>query len=319
MPIDIGIPVKLVQRMGLRGVALTSATMAPRLRPRARTAHKGSNGHLLVLAGSTGKTGAALLCGRGALHGGAGLVTFAVPEDCNPIFETALAEAMSVPLPGSQGLLSHTDVAAIRALAVGKAALVLGPGIGIAETTKQLVLSLYAELQLPMVVDADALTLLAAHPDILRHPAGPRVFTPHPGEMARLLAAPLDTIQKDRLAAAQWLVNESAAGLPPLITVLKGAGTVVADAHGAWAINTTGNPGMATGGMGDVLAGLIGGLLAQGHDPWEAACLGVFVHGLAADRLAMNQPYGYTATAVAQTLPLVLGALSKEFKEEIIC
>jgi len=306
--IDIGIPAKLVARMGLQGTLL-DRELADLLRPRPATAHKGVNGHLLILAGSAGKTGAALLCGRGALRSGAGLVTFAVPGDLNPIFETAIAETMSVPLPASQGFLSIDDYQRIEALCTGKNGIVLGPGIGTEEATVQLVLRLYNAYPGPMVADADALAILAGHPDILRNPAGARIFTPHPGEMARLLDTSIEAIQADRLAAAQWLGGDGAVGRPPLITVLKGAGTVVAAAGGDWAINGSGNPGMATGGMGDVLAGIIGGLLVQGHDPWEAACLGAHLHGLAADRIAADRPYGYTATEVARHLPQVIGSL----------
>ncbi len=171
-----------------------------------------------------------------------------------------------------------------------------------------------------MVVDADALNILAAHPEVIRKPAGPRIFTPHPGEMARLLGSTIEAVQADRLAAAQWLNQDMAADSPPMITVLKGAGTVAAAATGEWAINGTGNPGMGTGGMGDVLAGIIGGLLAQGHAPWQAACLGVYLHGLAADQIAVDRPYGFSATEVAQILPQVIGTFIKPFNQEnIIC
>jgi len=316
--IDIGIPAKIVARMELAGSVLDRA-LAARLRPRDRAAHKGSNGHLLILAGSAGKTGAALLCGRGALHSGAGLVTFAVPADLNPIFETGLAESMSVPLPASQGLLSADDYGQIEAIAVGKNALVLGPGIGTAATTAELVLRLYRENSSPQVVDADAIAILAGHPEVLRRPAGPRIFTPHPGEMARLLGTTVEAVQADRLRAARWLDGEALTDGPLMLTVLKGAGTVVAATNGAWAINPTGNPGMATGGMGDVLAGIIGGLLVQGHGPWEAACLGVYLHGLAADRIGAGRPYGYTATQEAQTLPEVLGSLLNQPNKEALC
>jgi len=316
--VDIGIPAKIVARMALPGSVLDSA-IAGRLRQRDRAGHKGSNGHLLILAGSAGKTGAALLCGRGALHSGAGLVTFAVPGDLNPIFETAIAESMSVPLPASRGFLAVDDYTHIATVAAGKNALVLGPGIGTEEATAQLVLRLYRENSSPQVVDADALTILAGQPDVLRQPAGPRIFTPHPGEMARLLGTTVTQIQTDRLQAAQWLNAEATADWPPMITVLKGAGTVVAAASGAWAINTSGNPGMATGGMGDVLAGIIGSLLAQGYDPWEAACLGVYLHGLAADRIGAHRPYGYTATEVAQFLPQVIGSLINQPNKETLC
>ena len=316
--IDIGIPAKIVTLMQLQGSVL-DGTMASRLRRRAKAAHKGSNGHLLILAGSEGKTGAALLCGRGALRSGAGLVTFAVPELLNPIFETAIAEAMSVPLRGSQGFLSIDDYQRIETVAAGKNGIVLGPGIGTEEATAHLVLRLYSENSCPQVVDADALNILANHPDILRRPAGPRIFTPHPGEMARLLGSSVEQVQMDRLQAAQWLNAEANADWPPMITVLKGAGTVIAAASGAWTINTTGNPGMGTGGMGDVLAGIIGSLLVQGYHPWEAATLGVYLHGLAADRIASGRPYGYTASEVAQTLPEVIGNLFTQTNEEKLC
>ncbi len=316
---DIGIPAKLVARAGLLGATLDANTV-DLLRRRDTTAHKGSNGHLLILAGSEGKTGAALLSGRAALRCGAGLVTFAVPGDLNPIFETALAETMSVALPASRGHLSIADYERIAALAEGKDALVLGPGIGTEEATAELILRLYTDHPTPQVVDADALNILAAHPEAIRRPAGPRIFTPHPGEMARLLGAPINTIQQDRLAAAQWL-NKSATenDLPPLITVLKGAGTVVASAKGKWAINTSGNPGMGAGGMGDVLSGLIGGLLAQAYSPWNAATLGVYLHGLAADHIAQTRPYGYTASDVADMLPQVIGLCLNPNPQESPC
>ncbi|MDD2462393.1 MAG: NAD(P)H-hydrate dehydratase [Desulfobulbus sp.] len=304
--VDIGIPTKVVERMALKGEVLDQTT-AMLLNKRDKTAHKGSNGHLLILAGSEGKTGAALLSGQGALRCGAGLVSFAVPADLNPIFETVLAEAMTLILPSSRRFLSIDDFPLIDTLAQGKDALVIGPGIGTDPATAELVLRFYCDSPAPMVIDADALNILAAHRDLIRLPAGPRIFTPHPGEMARLLECSIAEIQADRLQAAQWL--NDAVNCPELITVLKGAGTVVAANNGRWAINTTGNPGMGTGGMGDVLAGIIGGLLTQGYSPWQAATLGVYLHGLAADSIAANQPYGFTATEVAQALPRVLGTL----------
>jgi NAD(P)H-hydrate epimerase len=317
--IDIGIPAHLTARMRLPGTLLDHSFLAHHLRPRPATVHKGANGHLLILAGSTGKTGAALLCGHGALRSGAGLVTFAVPGDLHAIFETAIAEAMSAPLPASTGFLSSNDYQHIEALCAKKDGMVLGPGIGTEQATAELVLRLYSTYPGPMVADADALTILAAQPHILRNPPGPRIFTPHPGEMARLLDCPVEAVQADRLKAAQWLNSHDAADRPPMITVLKGTGTVVASADGAWAINASGNPGLATGGMGDVLAGIIGGLLAQGHDPWHAACLGVHLHGLAADRIAATQPYGYTATEVAGQLPAIFASLCPASQKENPC
>lgn len=314
--IDIGIPTKVVDRMRLQGELLDEKTGA-KLIQRDRDTHKGSNGHLLILAGSEGKTGAALLCGHGALRSGAGLVSFAVPADLNPIFETALLETMSVALPASQHSLSVDDYPLIKTLAQGKDGLVIGPGIGTDPPTAELVLRLYSENPSPQVIDADALNILATHRDIIRQPAGPRIFTPHPGEMARLLDCAIADVQADRLKSAQWLAD--AADLPPLITVLKGAGTVVAANDGRWAINTTGNPGMGTGGMGDILAGIIGGFLVQGYAPWQAACLGVYLHGRAADHLAAEQSCGFLATEVAQVLPRILGTFLNQQHMEQLC
>lgn len=317
--VDIGIPTKLVTRADLRGATLDAATI-DLLDERPKDVHKGTNGHLLIVAGSEGKTGAALLCGRGALRCGTGLVSFAVPRDLNPVFEAASAETMSIALPASHRWLSIEDHDLIAAAAEGKHSLVLGPGLGTEQTTAELVIRLYTENPLPQVVDADALNILTAHPEAIRRPAGPRVFTPHPGEMARLLNATVAAVQADRLSAAQWL-NDLAEqeGVPPLITVLKGAGTVVASIQGQWAINTSGNPGMGTGGMGDVLSGIIGGLLAQGYPPWNAACLGVYLHGCAADRIAQTRPFGYTASEVAEMLPDVIGAYRAQPHKETPC
>ncbi len=308
--VDIGIPSKIVARAGLKGSILDRSTLDLLIR-REITAHKGSNGHLLILGGSEGKTGAALLSGQGALRSGAGLVTFAVPQDLNPIFETALAESMSVALPGSRRFLTMDDYETITTLAEGKDALVIGPGLGTEPPTAALVCKLYSECSIPQVIDADALNILAAHREILTRPGGPRIFTPHPGEMARLLSTTITAVQDDRLAAAQGIAPETTEGWPPMITILKGAGTVVASADGQWVINTSGNPGMGTGGMGDVLSGIIGGLLVQGYTLWKAACLGVYLHGLAADHIASTRPWGFTASEVAAALPLVIGKCTK--------
>lgn len=316
--VDIGIPPKVVAQMKLEG-ALLDHDLGSLLRHRATAAHKGANGHLLILAGSLGKTGAALLCGQGALRSGTGLVTFAVPGDLNPIFETAIAESMSLPLPASRGRFSVEDHGLIESAVQGKDGMVVGPGIGTEETTAQLILRLYTQNSCAQVIDADALNILAAHPEMLGQPAGPRILTPHPGEMARLLGCTIGEVQTDRLAAARRLNEIIGTAGPPVVTVLKGAGTVIAAGSGEWAINTSGNPGMGTGGMGDVLAGIIGGLLVQGYDPWQAACLGVYLHGLAADRLAAEHPYGYAASEVAQLLPKIIGTFIPPSTKERPC
>ena len=303
--IDIGIPREAVNRAGLQGETLETKT-AHIIRKRTAAAHKGSFGHLLVLAGSEGKTGAAILSGLGALRCGAGLVTMAVPHDLNPIFESSLYEAMTVPLPQSKTCLSIDDYELIMKLIRGKSALVIGPGMGTDNKTMELAQRLYREVDLPMVVDADGLNILAMKPEIISNPPAPRILTPHPGEMARLTGLHSHHIQENRLIAASRF---SSAGPNPsqnITLVLKGAGTIICDPEGSWAINTTGNPGMASGGMGDVLAGLIGGLSAQGYSPAHAARFGVYIHGLAADRLAKKQQYGYAASEVANMVPEIM-------------
>ena len=298
--IDIGIPPQAVEQAGVAMELLERSTVAEWLPPRLATAHKGSFGHLLLLAGSEGKTGAALLAAHGALRSGVGLVTLCVPEPLNPIFETALFEAMTVPLPASTTAPINADHHVIAEALGGKQAMVMGPGIGTGDNTALLVKRLYQKVDLPMVVDADALNALATDPVLLGKAAGPRILTPHPGEMARLLGVTSAAVQKDRLAAARALAVEHR-----VFVVLKGAGTVLASPEGMLAVNPTGNPGMAAGGMGDVLAGLIGGLLCQRLSPWQAAGLGVYAHGLAGDVLVeeMGLQFGYMASELAAALP----------------
>ena len=298
---DIGIPEKAIAEADIR-LELLEKGVGKWLPPRNSEAHKGTYGHLLIMAGSTGKTGAALLCSLGALRSGTGLVSLCVPYDLNHIFEANLWEAMTIPLQSAaRGILSIEDYRVIQEALYNKKALVIGPGIGTAEETAQLMHRLYAEIEMPMLVDADGLNILASNPGLLNNAPGPRILTPHPGEMARLTGRATRQIQENRLEvtrefALQYKVH----------VILKGAATLVCDPEGNLAINPTGNPGMASGGMGDVLTGVIGGFLAQGLNPWQASCLGVYSHGLAADRLAAETRAGYLASEVAHELPFVL-------------
>ncbi len=299
--VDISMPAKVIEERAPERFWLIEDWAAQVLRPRAPDTHKGTYGHLLVLAGSTGKTGAAILTCLGALHGGAGLVTLACAESLDPIFEVALTEAMTAPIAEEtpEGSLSIGAFGQISELAAGKKAAVLGPGFGLHPATLELSQKLAAELALPLVIDADGLTALSGQLYHVRRAQRPRVLTPHPGEMARLLQVSKDEIQEDRLQAARVAARESGA-----VVVLKGAATVVAAPDGREAVNASGNPGLASGGAGDVLAGLIGALLAQGYEPFVAACLGVFLHGLSADILAQRRgPWGYRAEEVAETIP----------------
>jgi len=295
--VDIGIPIEVVERIGVQVEWLEHGAVKGLLPARGLASHKGTFGHLLALAGSIGKGGAAVLCGLGAARSGAGLVTIAAPKALNAVVQGALPEAMTEALAFSQHFLSDPDYEQLLAAAHGKDAVAIGPGLGTAEETGQVVRKLYRELRQPMVVDADGLNLLAGEVAVLA--AGPRVLTPHPGEMSRLAGIPTLEIQGKRRAVAADFAKRHGVYL-----VLKGAATVIAAPDGRLAINPTGNPGMAAGGMGDVLTGLIGGLLAQGLAPFEASCLAVYVHGLAGDRLVRaGRPFGFLASELAAEIP----------------
>lgn len=251
-----------------------------RLPARRAEAHKGTYGHVLLVAGSPGKTGAAALAAQGALRGGAGLVTVATrPEALGPIMAHA-PEMMGVSLPAG-GELGPDDLDALRSALGGKQALVIGPGIPRGDRTAELIGALLAEAHSPCVIDADGLNALAGRLDLLKNARGPLVLTPHPGEMARLVGRSTAQVQQDRLGVARELASVARA-----VVVFKGARTVIARADGTAWINPTGNPGMATGGTGDVLAGLCGALLAQGLSPEDAAIVATYAHGLAGDRAA---------------------------------
>ena len=305
--VDIGIPPEVVADAHIVAGLLTRAWTANALPLRPPAAHKGTCGHMLVLAGSTGKTGAALLTARGGLRIGSGLVSLCVPADLDPIFETALAEAMTIAVHACRGNLDQSGFEEIQAALAGKRAAVLGPGIGTAPPTAALAQRLYADADIPLVVDADACTILGREPKYLGQAKGPRILTPHPGEMSRLTGLGTKEIQADRLTVARDFAQRYG-----VVLLLKGASTVIAAPDGRVAINPTGNPGMAAGGMGDVLSGVIGGLLAQGLSPWRAACCGAFLHGLAADSLARERPQGYLASEVADRLPQVVRELRAE-------
>ncbi len=301
--VDIGIPPQAVEEAAIQTELLTKKVVGNWLTPRKASAHKGTFGHLLVAAGSTGKTGAAALCATGGLRAGAGLVTLAIPQNLNNILASLLIEAMTIPLAKSNDHLSDSDYKTIKKGLEDKQALAVGPGLGTDKETIKLIKKLYREAKIPMVIDADGLNCLATDISILKKAPTARILTPHPGEMARLTGLTTAKIQADRLQVASNFAKEH-----HLFLVLKGAGTVIAAPDGEIAVNTTGNPGMASGGMGDVLTGLIGGLLAQGLSPWQAACLGVYAHGLAGDLLAEDNGInmGYLAMEVADELPLAL-------------
>lgn len=303
--IDIGIPNEAIDRAGIVTELATIDTyrQLSRALRRQKSSHKGTHGHLLILAGSPGKTGAAILSAKGALRTGAGLVSLCVPQSLNPIYEASLIEAMTIPLPGSSDTLSIEDWESISRAAVGKQVVVIGPGIGRDRLTAELVMRVYEEIKCPVIFDADALNIIADYRNDLHSPGGPRVFTPHPGELARLLQKEVADIQDNRIDAALLGSSLFRNDVHETILVLKGAGTIIANGEGATFINTTGNPGMATGGMGDVLTGIIGALICQGFTPMNAAVAGVFLHGSAADLLYEERGVGFSASEVADMIP----------------
>ncbi len=306
--IDIGIPPEAIQRANIATELATAETFTMLSQPlrRKQASHKGSHGHLLILAGSTGKTGAAVLAAQGALRSGAGLVSLCVPHDINIIFETLLIEAMTVSLPKSSGSLSIADWDLISETIQSKQAIVIGPGIGTDPLTAELVLRIYLTVECPLILDADALNILAANPDKLQTPAGPRILTPHPGELGRLLKKTTDDIQANRLDAAKLGCELCKNDTHDIALILKGAGTIIAGSDGSTIINTSGNPGMAAGGMGDVLSGVVGALVCQGLSPLDAAVAGAYLHGAAADRLYDKCGSGFLASEVADMIPSVV-------------
>jgi len=280
--VDIGIPADVVEEKGAHEAEMLTAAEVAALLPRyGRSAHKGDRGRLLVLAGSPGLTGAGCLAGEAALYAGAGLVTVGVPEPLNPVFEAKLTEAMTLPLPATLGHgLSGEGLEAVMEFSERADAVVFGPGVGKDEGTGKLLFGLLDRLEKPVLIDADGLTLLAGDLSRLKGRPGPTILTPHPGEMARLVGGSSENVQKDRWGKARRFVKEWDVTL-----VRKGAGTVMAGSEHLW-VNPTGGPAMSQGGMGDVLSGVIGALLARGLGAENAARAGVYLHGLAGDLVA---------------------------------
>ena len=273
---------------------------------RPRDGHKGTFGHVLLVAASTGKTGAAVLAAAGATRGGAGRVTIACPVSSNSILETHCVEAMTTPLPETPGGgLDGAGSDALLALAAERDVVAAGPGMGREAPTADLLRALVANHPGPLLLDADGLFPFRGQLAQLRERSGPTVLTPHPGEAGWLLERSARAINADRMGAARELAARSGA-----VVLLKGAGSVVADPLRHPIVNPTGGPNLGTGGTGDVLAGLIAALWAQGAPAREAAALGAWLHGAAGDLLARRMgSSGLLASQVADTLPELFEAL----------
>ena len=298
--IDIGIPKFIAQKKNIKLSLIEKKDIAACFIPRDFQSHKGSFGHLLVIAGSTGKTGAAALCTNAAMRCGTGLVTLGVAKSLNKSIEPQVIEPMTHPLSEKEkGFLSDNCFDEIQTLLKGKQALALGPGLGTEKRTKRLVHKLIEKSDVPLIIDADAINCIAKNVTILKKKKVPAILTPHPGEMARLCDMTTLDIQADRTGIASQFAKTH-----DVILILKGAQTVVSLTDGRSFICPTGNPGMASGGMGDVLTGMIAGLCAQGFSLEDASLAGVYIHGMCADILLKDMgAFGFVATDMIQMIP----------------
>lgn len=320
---DIGFPAKILASEKIN-VDMIDREMVSGLIPlRPKYSHKGDYGHVLIVAGSRGKTGAALMAAKACLRSGSGLVTLAVPESLMNIFQGRVTEEMTLPLPDDgSGVLSSKAIDVILNFAAQKIDVIaIGPGIGVSNDTEKIMNELIQKSTIPMVIDADAINSIAPpHPPLgkggqrggiskgaiglLRKAKSPIVITPHPGEMARLLSQESEKeikikIEKDRIDTAMSFSKETGTYL-----VLKGVPTIVTEPEGRAFINTTGNPGMATAGSGDVLTGMIASLLGQSLNPVNASLLGVYIHGFAGDMAAKGKgEHSLIATDIIDSLP----------------
>ncbi len=299
---DIGIDQQTIDAVsGPRLELVTAATVRALMPARRRDAHKGDFGHILIVAGSRGKTGAASLSAMAALRSGAGLVTVATPASCLSTIAALGAEYMTLPLADDDGQIAAAALDAV--LGFDADVIAVGPGLGQSDGVRDVVRGLVARSQTPLVIDADGLNVLA-------RPAAPLaaradvILTPHPGEIARLLGVTAAEVQADRLTAARRLAADTGAHV-----ILKGRGSLIAAPSDRVAINSTGNPGMATGGTGDVLTGAVAAWLAQLRDPMSAAVLASWLHGRAGDLAAAE--HGETAM-IAGDLLAQLAAASRQ-------
>ncbi|MCL6582880.1 MAG: NAD(P)H-hydrate dehydratase [bacterium] len=306
--VDIGIPQKAIDRENIQVELIEPGPIRQWWPPRPADSHKGTYGHLLVLAGSVGKTGAAYLTSQAAARCGAGLVTLGIPESLNAIMEVKLTEVMTLPLPETADkTISARAASVIEGFLPRALALAVGPGLGVHPECLELIRWIIRSAQIPMVLDADGINVLAGQAHILKEAKQPPILTPHPKELSRLLGIELKEVLEDRLSIARRAARELNAYI-----VLKGFRTLIADPEGNVLINPTGNPGMATGGTGDVLTGVIGGLLAQKFSKNQALAAGVYLHGLAGDLVREQKgECGLLAQDLIDCLPVAINRLRR--------
>ena len=303
----IGVPPVLLDDPGHKLELVEGATVRPFFRKRKKDTHKGTYGHLLVVAGSLGKTGAAALAGKAGLRMGAGLVTVATAASGLPAIARSMMELMTEPLAETPDkTVAREALPRVLELMDGKNGILLGPGLSSRPSTAEFVLALVPRIKIPAVIDADGLNIIASRPEILHKLKAPAVLTPHPGEFARLVGRSNADVQKYRLELAPSFAEKYGVHL-----VLKGYRTLTATPGGRVFVNPTGNPGMATGGSGDVLSGMIASELVQENDVLGAVLSAVYVHGLSGDIAATKLSEKYlTAGDIIRFLPLALKALA---------
>ncbi len=301
--VDISIPDKIVCNEKIKVHTIDRNNIGFLFQERKQSSHKGTYGHLLVIGGSAGKGGAAAMAGLSALRIGTGLVTLAVPQSVNSSIEMNPIEVMSIPLPETkEGSIDFAAKDKLLESINGKSAVLIGPGISTQQETIDLLIAIIPEIKVPLLIDADGLNCLAEHLYVLQKAKGQVIITPHPGEMARLTRETVKDVQADRTGIAGKFAADY-----NVIVVLKGVGTIIAIPDGNSFINTTGNPGMATAGTGDVLAGMAAGLLAQKVTPPNASKAAVYLHGLAGDRVSQEKgQVSLIASDLIEVIPSIL-------------
>ena len=277
--VDISLPVLAEEKLGVDGYVVDGEMIRGFLKERMPWVHKGTFGHVAVIAGSPGKTGAAHMASLAALKIGAGLVTLIIPESLNSIMEVKLTEVMTYPVKDQgTGFFRLSSYKKILEFIEDKDVVIMGPGLSQDAETMELVKKLYSEANKPFVIDADGINAFQGHLDVIRCVKRQAVFTPHPGELARIMGLTPKDINEDRIGVGKSFVKDCGIHL-----VLKGARTILFSVDGQVFINPTGNPVLAKGGSGDILTGFIGGLLSQGYSMNEASILGTYLHGYIAD------------------------------------
>lgn len=304
--IDIGVPRALLEADTIKWNLITETFLRRTLKVRDSDSHKTTHGHVLVLAGSPGMTGAAYMAAMGAMRAGAGLVSVGAPESMVSVIASKTTEVMVKALPENEDKsLGAVSFESIKEIIEKKAALIFGPGLAVSADTLKLAERIIKEVELPVIIDAGALSSIGSRTDIFKGAKAKVIITPHPGEAARLLGVSTDDVQADRVNSALRLADVTGATV-----VLKGAISIVTDPAGEFFLNPTGNPGLATAGTGDILSGIIGGLLAQGYMPRDASVAGVYIHGLSGDEVKKDSgEVGMVATDLLPKIPKVINGL----------